>query len=470
MTGSTLMPGHAPLKDHPLANLFPLLPEKELNELADDIAENGQAETIKLHRGMILDGRNRYRACALKNLPVRSEIFTGDDRAALNWVISKNLKRRHLDTNQRAAIAARITTLKLGANQHAAKPVEISTASLPGVEPPLNAEPSISAAQAAEMLNVDRKTVFTAKKVYETGAPELQQALEQGKISTSAAADIAALPIEEQKKLIAAADPKAVKEVAKKNRVERQAKSREKRLDNMRKPGALTLIEGKKYGVHLIDIPREFESWGEDTGAEKSPRNHYRTEGFEYLANLRDKLLSSSADNCVVAMWAWGNSLQDQFDLLVEWGFASARRRDERGLLLRDDKGHILPPVGEGRYRSQQIWAKRNPDGTLHRGTGFWFIDGHENILIGARGDVPAPLPGTQARSLLDLPIGEYSEKPHAEIRDQLDAYFPGVPKLEWFARVSDLAAFKVRHPDWDVTGNEAGVPQQQSLLSEAAE
>ena len=97
-----LHPGHDRLKDHPFAGLFDLLSARELADLSDDIAAHGQREPVVIHRNMILDGRNRYRACRLKGLPVRYEQFPGTNDEALDYVISKNVYRRHLSSSQRA--------------------------------------------------------------------------------------------------------------------------------------------------------------------------------------------------------------------------------------------------------------------------------------------------------------------------------------------------------------------------------
>jgi hypothetical protein len=198
MTGSYLAPGHAPLKFHPLANLFPMLADAELDDLGDDIRANGQVETVKLHQGMVLDGRNRYTACAKKNLGVRTEIFTGTSREALNWVISKNLKRRHLSESQRAMVAAKLATLKLGDNQHTEQP--IGAPALDFGEAFTETEPTstVSQSEAADILSVGRRSVQRAAVVLDQGAPAVQQAVQEDKIAVSVAEKIARLPEAEQ--------------------------------------------------------------------------------------------------------------------------------------------------------------------------------------------------------------------------------------------------------------------------------
>jgi ParB-like chromosome segregation protein Spo0J len=201
MTGGYLPPGHPPRPFHPLANIFPMLSEAELDELGEDIKANGQAETVKLHKGMILDGRNRYTACTRKGLGVQYEIFAGSDREALAWVISKNLKRRHLDESQRAMVAARIATLKLGDNQHSRAPAPIGTPSLDLGDAHAAPEPApaaVSQTEAAELVNAGRRSVQRAAVVVEKGAPEVVAAVETGKVAVSIAEKIARLPQAEQ--------------------------------------------------------------------------------------------------------------------------------------------------------------------------------------------------------------------------------------------------------------------------------
>jgi hypothetical protein len=100
MTADTVLPFH------PLADLFPLLEGDDFAELVADIREHGQRLPIVVHQGQILDGRNRYRACLEADVKPDIQILPDDADPAI--VRSLNLTRRHLTTDQRAAIAAEL--------------------------------------------------------------------------------------------------------------------------------------------------------------------------------------------------------------------------------------------------------------------------------------------------------------------------------------------------------------------------
>jgi DNA repair exonuclease SbcCD ATPase subunit len=80
-------------------------------------------------------------------------------------------------------VAGAIAVMERGANQHAQICAPSQT-------------------EAAEMLNVSRRSVQAAKKVIDEGVPELRQAVEKGEVSVSAAAKVAELPKAEQRKAV----------------------------------------------------------------------------------------------------------------------------------------------------------------------------------------------------------------------------------------------------------------------------
>jgi hypothetical protein len=89
---------------HPVADLFPYLGKDELIDLAQDIEENGQLQPIVLFEGAILDGRNRLAALKLAGFSTADTIdYGGDD--PVGFIMSINLRRRHLSTGQLALLA-----------------------------------------------------------------------------------------------------------------------------------------------------------------------------------------------------------------------------------------------------------------------------------------------------------------------------------------------------------------------------
>jgi hypothetical protein len=95
------------MKVHPAADIFPMLGEEELANLAADIKANGQLFPIILDaEGQLIDGRNRMEACKLAGVEPRFEKLNGHDPLA--YIASANLQRRNLSKGQQAMALAKI--------------------------------------------------------------------------------------------------------------------------------------------------------------------------------------------------------------------------------------------------------------------------------------------------------------------------------------------------------------------------
>jgi ParB-like chromosome segregation protein Spo0J len=94
------------LKIHPLAELFPVLAEDDLADLAADIKAHGLLDPITLDSdGVLIDGRNRLLACKIAGVKPRFErLPEGEEPVAV--IISKNLRRRHISKGQQAMAIA----------------------------------------------------------------------------------------------------------------------------------------------------------------------------------------------------------------------------------------------------------------------------------------------------------------------------------------------------------------------------
>ena len=100
---------------HPLATLLPLLDTAGFDELVADIRAHGLREPIVMFDGKVLTDRNRYRACVEAGVEPTFAVYPGDDPVA--YVISFNLRRRHLDESQRQQSPATLKPLLRNAGQ-----------------------------------------------------------------------------------------------------------------------------------------------------------------------------------------------------------------------------------------------------------------------------------------------------------------------------------------------------------------
>ena len=94
------------MKVHPAAEIFPMLSEEELTELAEDIKANGLLHPLIVKDGVLVDGRNRREACRRAGVEPRVEELNGTDPIA--YILATNVNRRHLTKGQRAMAVAKL--------------------------------------------------------------------------------------------------------------------------------------------------------------------------------------------------------------------------------------------------------------------------------------------------------------------------------------------------------------------------
>jgi hypothetical protein len=162
---------------HPFAEIFPLHDGQPIGDLAERIQANGQRDAIVLHEGRVLDGRRRELACLRAGVQPQYREFgsiptDGDD--PLEFVIDRNLYRRHLGEGERAMAAAKYAKAKAG-NPKIAKNGE--NAQLPQVAA---IGPPPTRAQAAQRFETSEAKVERAKKVIASGTEKLQEAVDCG--------------------------------------------------------------------------------------------------------------------------------------------------------------------------------------------------------------------------------------------------------------------------------------------------
>ena len=331
---------------HPLADIFPLIEGDKFEQLVASIKANGLREAVVVYEGMILDGRNRARACEVAGIEPRYTPFKGDDPLA--FVLDKNLNRRHLNDDQRRMVAAKIANMPRG------RPAENP------------AECGIKIADAARLVNVDKAGAERARTVVAKASPEVNRAVERGKLTVAAAAQAAKLEPEKQRRIAEEAE-------AGRANVVRTVIKQEARAVRERELGQRQLAEPQgKCGVIVEDFEWDDMPWSRETGMDRHASNHYETADDAHTAEEIIARTSArfawAADDCFLAMWSTIQHLAIAIDVMRLRGF---------------------------RYVSHHVWGKDKI------GLGRWVREKHDILLFGVKGKIPCPAPGTQWESLV---------------------------------------------------------------------
>lgn len=226
-------------------------------------------------------------------------------------------------------------------------------------------------------------------------------------------AEVAPLPPDQADELLdwcsAADEPRTVQQL----RIRKQQVRRAEREADL---GAKLIAQAdatKVYGVLYADPPWRLEPYSRETGLNRAADNHYPTMDLDAICGCLETFGVRVAKDAVLFLWATVPMLTEALEVMAEWGFA---------------------------YKSHFVWLKDRP------GTGYWNRNQHEVLLVGTRGDIPAPAPGTQYGSVIEAPTSVHSAKPMA-FAEMIEEMFPTLPALELFARAPRLG--------WDVLGNE---------------
>ena len=357
---------------HEAASLFPDMGPAEFETLKQDIAENGLRLPILVFRNRIIDGRQRLRACRELGVAPRFQAIHEMQKSVPEYIISMNLKRRHLTESQRAMVASSFAKLGRGTNQHTAQ--------------------AVTQTEAAELLKVSVDSIQRARQVEAKGVPELLKAVESGDLDVTNASAISSLSQQDQADILQL-DAKAILAKAKQIRKEAMEERRQQRIAAIvvkRANNKPLIAKDGAYSVIYADPAWDYIS--EETLG-------YPTMSLEHIKALPVNQIA--AQDAVLFLWCSASLIGNALKVIEAWGF---------------------------KYKTNAVWDKQRS------GQGVYFRIQHELLLIATRGNVPEVPYAARPSSVFSDYSGEPSEKPK-RIRSVIDDMYPELPKIELFCR-----------------------------------
>jgi len=266
--------------------------------------------------------------------------------------------------------------------------------------------------EAAKKAGFDSyRTAALAEGVVDKGAPELVDAMDSGRASIRAAADLASLPKDEQAEVVARGESEILRR-AKEIRAAKQEKRREERTAKVVELAKREhpLAFAQRFPVVYADPPWKYDYTETES---RAIENQYPTMDIDDICAL--PVGDIAAQDAILFLWATSPKLEESLRVLAAWGF---------------------------NYRTCAVWDKEII------GMGYYFRQQHELLLVGTRGDIPAPPAPARPPSIIRHRREKHSTKPDA-VRDAIAAMYPDFAKIELFCRDP--------RDGWEAWGNEAG-------------
>lgn len=261
---------------------------------------------------------------------------------------------------------------------------------------------------------------------------EIKQDVNKGKITKSAACEVAKVKnVDNQKKIVNIVKEdnlttKETKEVI--ERVEKKNQSPEYAAYHIQEEKAtkhylnspehkqrklevdIPKLSTENYDIIYADPPWKYDFSVSDSRAIES---HYPTMELEEICEYLNNIKISVSDNAVLFLWATQPKLREALKVIEAWNFE---------------------------YKTGMVWIKDRI------GMGYYVRGKHELLLIATKGDSNIPLPENRPESVLEFPRTEHSKKP-VVFYEVIEKMYPKTKWIELFARN--------KRDNWKSLGNE---------------
>lgn len=376
---------------HEIADLFPSMSEEEYKSLKESISSEGLLEPVWLYDGKILDGRHRYRACQELGVQPDTRVFDGSESEALALALALNLDRRHMSTDQKAALAAEIEAYESEQIGGQGSRTDLTSGN--------NSTSGRARKKAAEKVSTNPRYVSDAKKIRQD-APDVFDRMKEGRYGSMADAKrVAELDTDTREQVNRSidqgeeVDTKTVARKAKRKRSREQRTAKIKEQEN-ETPGLEEL--DRRFGVVLADPPWSYDFSRSDS---RKVENQYPTLQSGEIGDF--PVGEIVTNDSILFLWTTSPKLQEGMQVMRQWGFA---------------------------YKTCLVWDKK----TI--GMGYYARSRHELLLVGKRGEIPPPEPDSRPESVIRAKRGPHSKKPD-EVYAVIERMYPDLSKIELFAR-----------------------------------